>query len=234
MSDLAEEIRVSIKNAPTKPLNGFNPERYMGTKHPYRGLTTKSKTDIAKSFYLKHPNLRFEDMIQVVTSLMRGISFEEKTIGSFLLNSYKQYASLITPDHIQTWLYSLEGWCEIDTLCQNRLNENILIVNWNLWNKALARFAKHTNINHRRASLVLLCKPLRQTSDIRIYNLAIQNVEILKQEKDILITKAISWVLRESTKHFKKDISEYLSLNSSSLPSIAVRETKRKITTGKK
>ncbi len=234
MCDLAEEIRESIKNAPTKPLKGFNPERYMGTKHPYVGLSTKAKTDIAKSFFLKHPDLRFEDMIQVVTHLMRGISFEEKTIGSFLLNSYKHSASLITPDHIQTWLYSLEGWCEIDTLCQNRLNENILIENWNLWNKGLTRFAKHANINHRRASLVLLCKPLRQTTDIRVYNLAIQNIEILKQEKDILITKAISWALRECTKKFNIQIAEYVSKNNKSLPAIAVRETNRKLLTGKK
>ena len=234
MSTLSLELQNKIKQAPKKPLHGFDPVRYMGTSHPYLGLATKTKEDIAKAFFQHHNNLSFEDLTKIITELMLGSSFEEKTVGPFLLNCYKHYNSLITPNHIERWLMYLEGWCEIDTLCQNRLEEQTILHNWDLWEKGLKRFARHNNINHRRASLVLLCKPIRKTTDKRIYNLAITNIELLKNEKDILITKAISWILRESTKKFKEGVSEYLKKNINSLPAIAVRETKRKLATGRK
>lgn len=234
MSRLTLELKTNIQQAPKKPLHGFDPVRYMGTSHPYLGLATKTKENIAKSFFQNHKELSFEDLTNIITELMHESSFEEKTVGPFLLNCYKHYNSLITPNHLEKWLLYLEGWCEIDTLCQNRLEEQTILHNWDLWEKGLKKFAHHNNINHRRASLVLLCKPIRKTTDKRIYILAINNIELLKHEKDILITKAISWVLRESTKKFKEDVSDYLKNNSNSLPAIAVRETKRKLATGKK
>ncbi|MDP2951009.1 MAG: DNA alkylation repair protein, partial [bacterium] len=64
--------------------------------------------------------------------------------------------------------------------------------------------------------------------------LAFENIEKLKPEKDILITKAISWLLRNLIKYHKKEVADYLKKNKNSLPKIAVRETEKKIKTGKK
>ena len=64
--------------------------------------------------------------------------------------------------------------------------------------------------------------------------MAIQNIENIKHEKDILITKAISWLLREMTKNHKRLTGNYLKQNKDSLPGIAVRETTRKLETGRK
>ena len=64
--------------------------------------------------------------------------------------------------------------------------------------------------------------------------LALENVDRLKGEKDVLITKAISWVLRSAIPAQKDVIKKYLNLNMASLPKIAVRETLVKLRTGKK
>jgi 3-methyladenine DNA glycosylase AlkD len=81
---------------------------------------------------------------------------------------------------------------------------------------------------------VLLCSPVRKHEDEYLATQAIANIEKLKHEKEILITKAISWLLRSMVKHHKKQVASYIEKNKSTLPAIAVRETMMKLTTGKK
>lgn len=96
------------------------------------------------------------------------------------------------------------------------------------------KLAKSEEISKRRASLVLLTKPVRDTYDERLLKLALGNIDRVKGEKDILITKAVSWLLREMVKNYRKEVEEYLDANEDSLPKVAVRETKVKLKTGKK
>jgi 3-methyladenine DNA glycosylase AlkD len=63
--------------------------------------------------------------------------------------------------------------------------------------------------------------------------LALKNVEKLKEEKDILITKAVSWVLRSMIKFHPDIVRDYLDKNADSLPKIAVREVSTNLSTGK-
>jgi 3-methyladenine DNA glycosylase AlkD len=63
---------------------------------------------------------------------------------------------------------------------------------------------------------------------------ALENVTELKSEKAVLITKAISWVLRSMVKHHKTLVTQYVKENKDTLPAIAVRETLIVLKTGKK
>jgi 3-methyladenine DNA glycosylase AlkD len=64
--------------------------------------------------------------------------------------------------------------------------------------------------------------------------MAIENIDRLKAEKEILITKAISWLLRSMVKHHRKLVEDYISEYNDTLPRIAVRETQVKLSTGRK
>ena len=86
----------------------------------------------------------------------------------------------------------------------------------------------------KRGELVLLCKSLRQSDDLRLLDQALTTVSSLTLEKDVLITKAISWVLRSAIKNHPSEIKIFLEQNKSILPRIAYRETSKKLTTGKK
>jgi len=80
----------------------------------------------------------------------------------------------------------------------------------------------------------LLTKALRQSDDPRLSKLAFANVENLKGETDILITKAVSWILRSLVSFHKDEVLRYLENNKDSLPKIAYRETLSKALTGRK
>lgn len=79
-----------------------------------------------------------------------------------------------------------------------------------------------------------MTKSLSQSNDSRLSELAFENIENLKPEKGILITKAVSWVLRALVKFHKEEVLSYLQNNKDTLPKIAYREALSKALTGKK
>ena len=80
---------------------------------------------------------------------------------------------------------------------------------------------------------MLLTGPARASADPRIRDLAFETIDRLKAEKPILITKAVSWLLRAlAERHHKREVAAYLDVHAAALPAIAVRETRRKLQTG--
>lgn len=77
-------------------------------------------------------------------------------------------------------------------------------------------------------------RPLRESSDIRLITLALQNVDQLKTERDTLIRKAVSWVLREGVKRHADAIRAYLDTHQDALGKTTAREVRGKLETGKK
>ena len=234
MNPLLLFIQNKINQIPQKQDPRSDPVRYMGTSHPFLGVSNPDKHKISADFKKRFPDISFDDLMKLLNQLNEGQTFEDKTIGPMILMRYKKLLMEIQPKHIDQWLENLEGWCEIDSMCQSTFPPNLYSDNWDLWKKALTKWSKDQLISKRRASLVLLCKAVGNSDDPRLKELAFENIDRLKSEKEILITKAISWLLRNMTKNFKNDVKDYLEKNEDSLPKIAVRETRKKLETGKK
>jgi 3-methyladenine DNA glycosylase AlkD len=132
------------------------------------------------------------------------------------------------------WLDHLQGWAEIDSLCASVFGPEELEADWPAWEGLIRRLATDANINRRRAALVLLTRPTRTSPDPRYRRLALEMVEQLKHERAILITKAVSWLLRSMADRHGAAVADYLDANAASLPAIAVRETRTKLRTGTK
>ena len=84
---------------------------------------------------------------------------------------------------------------------------------------------------------MLLLRTLRESNDERFLQAALGNVDHLtkgEHKEDKLITKAISWVLRTAIKQHREQVNAYVEANAASLPALAVREFRKKYTTGTK
>ena len=135
---------------------------------------------------------------------------------------------------LRAWLDHLVGWAEIDSLCTIFTAEEIL-ANRREWERFIAAaLARNRNINKRRAALVFLTGPVRRSEDKRLAELGFRTIEVLKSERAIIISKAVSWLLRSMVTHHKRAVASYIKENHNSLPAIAVRKTRRKIATGRK
>ena len=138
------------------------------------------------------------------------------------------------PSDIDRWLGKVNGWAEVDSLCQNVFTADDMIADWPAWKAFLQRLARDPNINKRRAALVLLTGPAHYSDDPRFHDLAVETIDLLKPETPILITKAVSWLLRSMVDRRADDVARYLDRNEATLPKIAIRETRTKLRTGTK
>lgn len=228
-----KEILKNLKANKGTPNKHFG-NNYGGNSDLSLHINIQTLRLIVKDFVGKHKNLTLDELLNLLDSLYKGKYDDEKQVGGKLLQYYPVHKRNIEPARLNIWLNHLDGWSQVDSLCQSVFSAEDMTENWNKWQKTLVNFSKDKNISKRRASLVLLTAPVRQSTNVEFVNLALTLINRLKHEKDILITKAISWLLREMIKNHKNRVAVYLQKNQDGLPKIAVRETKKKLETGRK
>lgn len=207
---------------------------YLGNDHPRYAISAPVLRKIAKEWMREHRHLTAKDFAAVIDSFIKGPSSTEKCMAGILLDSSTKEQRSFDPKLFDKWLDHLVGWAEIDSVCTGKYTITEITGQWKTWKTLINKFSKSKNINKRRASLVLFCSPLRKINDERLVNHALAIVERLKHEKEIIITRAISWILRSMDKFYREKLELYMKVNYDSLPKIAVRETMKKLKTGLK
>lgn len=231
---LHAEILGLIQKRSGKPTQHTFLDSYLGNTHPRYPINAPTLRKIGKEWMRANRELGVVDFEKILSSLIHGESSTEKCMVGILLDNSTAAQRKFDPALFDQWLDRLVGWAEVDSVCTGPYTISEIPADWSRWKKLLARFSKSKNIQKRRASIVLLCSPLRRIKNESIVNIALQNIDRLKSEKEILITKAISWVLRSAIPHHKELIKKYVALNKDTLPKIALRETLTVLKTGKK
>jgi 3-methyladenine DNA glycosylase AlkD len=209
-------------------------DSYLSSGHHYYDVSIPSLRTLAKAWLGENKGVADAEFLAILDSLYRGRSYEEKVLASILLSYHRPGRRTVGPKQINAWLDHLVGWAEIDSLCQSAFTADEVVANWREWKRFIRTLSRDRNINKRRAALVFLTAPVRNSDDERLAALAFEIIDHLKPERDKMITKAVSWLLRSMVPHHQRTVSAYLRENRHSLPAIAVRETTRKIATGRK
>ncbi|HEY2047742.1 MAG TPA: DNA alkylation repair protein [Caulobacteraceae bacterium] len=209
-------------------------DSYGGSGHSFYRLDVPERRAIARAWVAARRGGDPADALAVIGSLFAGDSHEEKTLPGFILALDREVRRAVRPSDLDRWLGELNGWAEIDCLCQSVFTAEDFLADWPAWKALLERLAGDANINKRRATLVLLNAPVRGSDDPRFRDLALQTLDRLKGERDILITKAVSWLLRTMIGRYRATVEDYLAREADRLPKVAVRETRIKLATGTK
>lgn len=228
------EILEKIKEKASKEKVTRHSENYHGSESKSYNLITPDLRAILKEWAIKYKDISFSNFVDLLNSLYNSNSHTEKVSGGKLLEYLPALRGRIDPNLFDLWLDNLYGWAEVDSLCQSNFKAKEILGNWEVWEKLIRKLSEDKNIHKKRASLVLLTQPVGQSDDSRLADLSFKNIDKLKSEKDILITKAISWLLRSLIKNHREKVKEYLKTNKATLPKIVLRETERKLLTGKK
>lgn len=228
------EILSAIKKNSGTPTQHTFLDSYLGNQHPRYPISVPVLRTIAKNWMKEHKELPVRDFTALLNDLIQGESSTEKSMAGILLDYSKPEQRKFSPALFDKWLNHLEGWAEIDALCTGKYSTTEIPAQWVQWKPLLIKFSKSKNINKRRASIVFFCSPLSKAEDNRMADAALLIVDRLKNENEILITKAISWVLRSMVKYNRGSLENYLEKNGATLPKIALRETLVKLETGKK
>jgi 3-methyladenine DNA glycosylase AlkD len=228
-------LLAQIRAAGQPPKRGEPGENdsYTGSRHIFYRVSVPERRRIARA-WLARRSWPAGDVLELVESLLAGASHEEKTLAALLLGYSPSARRAARPEDVERWLEHLCGWAEVDSLCQSVFPAEQLLAQWNTWRALIKRLSRDGNINKRRASLVLLTGPIHRSSDARLRDLALEIVNVLCAERDILITKAISWLLRSMVTHHRAVVRKLLDTHAQTLPKVAIRETRTKLDTGRK
>ncbi|NOT74382.1 MAG: DNA alkylation repair protein [Cyclobacteriaceae bacterium] len=231
---LHDEILKLIRKNSGKPTQHTFLDSYLGNSHPRYPINAPTLRKISKDWMKAHRDLSTENFQKLLLSLVKGKSSTEKVMVGALLDDSTLEQRRFNPEVFDQFLDHLEGWAEVDSVCTGAYTKTEIPRDWKHWKKLLTQFSKSKNIQKRRASLVFLCSPIRIEKNAELLRIALKNIDKLKAEKEILITKAISWLLRSAVTKHSEEIREYLLFNKETLPKIAVRETIAKLETGRK
>ena len=209
-------------------------DSYGGSGRPYYNVSVPDRRAIVRRWLASHKTMAPEAFFAVVDSLTEGQSHEEKTLAGMLVASHRKARPDVTTEDLDRWLGRLNGWAEVDTWCQNLFTAEDMLADWPAWSGLIERLSRDQNINKRRAALVLLVGPVHYSPDPCFRDLALTVLERLKAERPILITKAVSWLLRSMITRHRDAVGAYIAANEASLPKIALRETRTKLKTGTK
>jgi 3-methyladenine DNA glycosylase AlkD len=188
----------------------------------------------AKDWAKQNGSIPAKDAETIISTLIREKNLMKKCMAGILLGYLPAQRKGLNPGLYEKWLDHTEGWAAIDAICYANFTAEEILENFAAWETVIKRLVKSDNINKRRGALVLLTKPLTRSADKRLSRLAFRLIDQTKHEKDILITKAVSWLLRSLTKLHKTELKTYLKANEDRLPKIALRETGNKLRTGRK
>lgn len=234
MNKLHKEIWAEIERCAKETHTPLQPgNRYVGTTKPIYLIKSAVVGEMFRAFKKRHADLSLVEFVALLDSLARGKTYNEFIAVGVLLGAYPKLRAALDPRDLDRWLERAQGWAEVDVFCNN-FGADEMLDNWKAWKSGLTAFTRDANVHKRRASLVLLVVPVRESADARLAKLALANVDKLKPEKDILITKAVSWILRSLIKHHRAEVEAYLDANADTLPKIALRETRVKLETGRK
>ena len=197
------------------------------------GLRVPQLRDIARAWQRARKQIICEDLMALVEALWDGRSREERLLVIYLLGHYKRCIPGLTWAHFERWRQDLDNWEIADGLGQwvlalwllgepdTRLDYlRELIADEDMWSRRLALVAT-TPIN-------------RGHTGFTIPNLTLELVDRVKEERHPMITKAVSWALREMTKSHPDRVVVYLEENREVLAAHIVREVNNKLRTGLK
>ncbi len=237
MSDaisLYADLTAQLHNLPTSNPDQAFIRRYLGTPRTVLGVRADDLRALAKATAKAHADWPDAQWLDLLDRLYVGDRFEQRSLAGLLLGVLHPLRRRLDLARLRTWLAGQAGWAEVDTTCQSSWTDTEVLARWPEWDPFLDNLSLADNVSLRRASLVLLVTPLRHNADPRLTGRALANVQRLQHERDGMIAKAVSWVLRSMIAEQPATVHAYLEANAGALQTTVVREVRKKLESGRK
>jgi 3-methyladenine DNA glycosylase AlkD len=210
-----------------KSMSGF----VVGGKAKLYGVKVPVLRKIAAEVNKDLKSATDEQFLEFVDKVYAQGSHEEKHLACYLVEKRKSVLGYFNWRLIKKWSAVVDNWANNDVLACLVIGPWV-VLNFEERIKYLEQFIDSKNLWHRRLALVSMIMPIRAQKGV---NVSLRFVSKVAKERDPMITKAVSWLLREMVrKGFSKEVTAYLKANKNVLAPLVVREVINKLTTGLK
>ena len=196
------------------------------------GVRVPELRKIAGAWYRAHKHIARQDLVALVETLWGGGSREERVLATILLEHYKRWVPDLSKSHFDRWRRTLDSWEITDglgwTLAEWVAGDPDARLDY------LRDLIADEDVWSRRLALVTTARINRGKMGFTVPDLTLELLDRVKEERHPMITKAVSWALRELTKTHRERVSAYLEENRDVLARHVVREVDNKLRTGLK
>lgn len=180
-----------------------------------------------------HKDLACEELLALVEALWDGPSREERMVALELLQHYPRCITGLAWSRFERWLRELDNWELTDVLGVGVLGSWVSVDAdervQHLWD-----LIEDEDVWDQRLGLVAIVGMNRARHDASFPDLTLEMVDEVKAEQHPMVTKAVSWMLRDLSKKHPDRVATYLEANREVLASHVVREVSNKLNTGLK
>lgn len=226
----AEELSSTLRRLAPEPVD---PSPVIRTRLPFYGVPLGSLEGLAGAWHGAHPDAPVSQVLALADDLWSRAVREEMVLAAMLAGRRGDVRDAFGLRRVDRWGALLDNWELTDNLAAR------VVGPWAAADPAgrlgaLERLAARRNPWLRRLGLVG-CVYLGRRPDAEAWWPRVSALVLgLAGDRAAAIPKAISWVLREHTRHCPGAVAAFLEEHVADLPAVAVREARHKLATGHK
>ena len=201
------------------------------TAQRVHGIRTPDNRRLARTWRRTHSGTDARLVVALAGSLWDGESRDERMLGLEILYLYPDIVHGLKRDVFDQWRPRIDNWGVCDFVATRILGPWVAAAPEGRLGY-LEQLVGDPHLYSRRLGLVASVHLNRDGSSFGAWTL--RQVDRLIDERDPMITKAISWSLRQMTKHQAADVEAYLETRGERIAALPRREVRNKLRTGRK
>lgn len=213
------KIKVELKKVDL-PQNKINYQQFFKEKlEEPMGLKSSVLKEISKTCYKDIKHLSKKEIFDICEELLesdiryrRFFAFEwaGKQVGSFERSDFPRFERWLT-DYVDNW-----GAC--DSLCMGVTGH--LVAKFPELSAKTKKWAKSSNLWHRRASAVSLIQPVKQHL---LLDEIFKTADILLMDDQNMVQKGYGWMLKVAGDYYPDEVFAYVMKHKDIMPRTALR-----------
>jgi 3-methyladenine DNA glycosylase AlkD len=195
-------------------------KRYLKSELVHLGTSVPAMQKVCKGFLRNHLDLSRDELLAVSDQLWETGIHECRAAATELLSM--RAALLVAADlaRVEQLVRESKTWALVDPLAVNVVGD--LVSRFPELSAELDRFATDEDIWVRRTALLAHLRPLREGAGD--WDRFARYADVMLEEKEFFIRKAIGWVLRETGKRRPEIVYEWLLPRAGRASGVTVRE----------
>ena len=214
------ELESSIREVGT-PERAESEKRYLKSDLTFLGATVWQTRAVVKGF-AKSNALDHGTLIALVTALWDAPIFERRMAAVQLLDLHPRLVGVADVPLVERLIRESKTWALVDYLAGDIVSglrfEDPSV------EPILDRWAADPDFWVRRSSLLAELKPLKKGADLGPF---LRRADVMLDEKEFFIRKAIGWVLREVAKKRPTEVVAWLAPRTGRASGVTMREAVR-------
>jgi 3-methyladenine DNA glycosylase AlkD len=200
----------------TPPQASTDPQSYVGSPYPVRGLSAPQMREILREFADGHRDLAVREANRLAAALWRGPTYEEKLLAIMLMGRYEARLDTASWALLDGWVDAAIGWGLSDSLAAGPI-ASMLYRNPARFREVM-QWTRARHFWRRRASTYALAR-LVQSRDL---DSPFRLLERLLYDDEFWVQRAVGTWLRECWKRDRRRTEAFLRAHVRGLPPVVI------------